>query len=405
MRGRWIFTACAAVIGLHVIVDGLVAPEPGVEPTSHLVPVAVPLVLLAAAVFAFPRVRPGAGAAMSLLLAPPALTGGVVALADLAEGDAAGDAVTGVLLVPAGLVLAGLGAALLWRSRRRTGRVVVRRVLTGAAAALVGLWVVVPVCIAVYATHRPREEVRTVDLGRPHETVTVRTADGLDLAAWYVPSRNGAAVITFPNRAGSGDHARMLVRNGYGVLVLDMRGYGDSEGDPNAFGWGAAPDVRAAVAWLRDRPDVRDGRIAGLGLSVGGEVLLDAAAADPGLRAVIADGAGERSVRETLIRGVAAAPVLPLAAVQTAAVAVLGGSGPPASLEDVVARIAPRPVLLIHAGDGGGGEDLNPDYARAGGPTTRRWEIPGATHTGGLDARPAEYERRVVAFLREALPG
>ena len=29
----------------------------------------------------------------------------------------------------------------------------------------------------------------------------------------------------------------MLVRRGYGVLMLDMRGYDGSQGDPNMFGW------------------------------------------------------------------------------------------------------------------------------------------------------------------------
>jgi dienelactone hydrolase len=43
--------------------------------------------------------------------------------------------------------------------------------------------------------------------------------------------------------------------------------------------------VRAAVAYLRTRPDVRGSRIGGLGLSVGGE-LLQTAAHDTGLRAV-----------------------------------------------------------------------------------------------------------------------
>jgi uncharacterized protein len=117
----------------------------------------------------------------------------------------------------------------------------------------------------------------------------------------------------------------------------------------------------------------------------------------------VSDGAGERSVRETLIRGPAAFAVLPLDAVRTAAVAVLSGTAPPPSLRDVVGRIAPRPVLLVWAGRGGGGEDLNADYVRAGGPGVQGWRIPEAGHTGGLHARPAEYERRVVAFLDRAL--
>ena len=47
---------------------------------------------------------------------------------------------------------------------------------------------------------------------------------------------------------------------------------------------------------------------------------------------------------------------------QTAAVAVLSGTAPPPSLADLMPRIAPRPLFLIYAGQGGGGEELNPDY-------------------------------------------
>ena len=80
-----------------------------------------------------------------------------------------------------------------------------------------------------------------------------------------MPSENGAAVIAFPGRRAPVHHARMLAAHGYGVLLLDMRGQGQSDGDPNAYGWGSVQDLEAAVAYLQSRPDVRDGRIGGAG--------------------------------------------------------------------------------------------------------------------------------------------
>ena len=195
--------------------------------------------------------------------------------------------------------------------------------------------------------------------------MTLRTSDGLDLAAWYVPSRNGAAVISYPTRQGKLPQARMLVRHGYGVLLLDARGYDGSDGDPNLFGWSDAKDIDAAVAWLQRRPDVKGGRIGGIGFSVGGEMLLQAAASNTGLRAVVSEGAGARSVREDLLRGPQGWLALPEAAFQTAAVAVMSGTAPPPSLTDLVPRIAPRPTLLIYAGHGAGGEELQPHYYEA----------------------------------------
>jgi len=163
-----------------------------------------------------------------------------------------------------------------------------------------------------------------------YEEVTVHTSDGLRLQGWYIPSRNGAAVVTYP-REWTTTHAMMLAQQGYGVLLLDMRGYGDSEGDPNALGWGCTKDIDAGVAYLQTRPDVEGGRIGGLGLSVGAEQMIEAAASNPALRAVIAEGAGERSVRESLIRGPKGYFAVPMAAVRTAAVAIFSGQPVPPS--------------------------------------------------------------------------
>ena len=113
-----------------------------------------------------------------------------------------------------------------------------------------------------------------------------------------MPSKNRAAVIAFPGRKGPQRQTRMLVRHGYGVLLFDRRGEGDSEGDPNAVGWNGDRDIKAAIAFLRERPDVDPDRIGGIGLSVGGELMLETASETDALKAVVSDGAGIRSVRE-----------------------------------------------------------------------------------------------------------
>jgi dienelactone hydrolase len=242
-----------------------------------------------------------------------------------------------------------------------------------------------------------------VELGRPYQQVTVRTSDGLALAGWYVRSRNGAAVISYPTRKGKLPQARMLVRHGYGVLLLDARGYDGSDGAPNMFGWGETKDIDAAVDWLRSRRDVHDGRVGGIGFSVGGEMMLEAAAGNRHLRAVVSEGAGSRSIREELLYGARSIPALPTQAVQTAAVTVLSGTAPPASLHDLVQRITPRPVFLISAEHGVDSEDLNDDFYRAAGEPKQRWRVDGAGHTRGYQADPVGYERRVVGFFDHAL--
>jgi dienelactone hydrolase len=257
--------------------------------------------------------------------------------------------------------------------------------------------------MAILSTHRPRAAVEQVSLGRPYEHVTLRTSDGLQLAGWYVRSHNGATVISYPTRQGKLPQARMLARHGYGVLLVDARGYDGSQGDPNVFGWDDAKDIDAAVAWLRHQPDVRGGRIGGIGFSVGGEMMLQAAASNTRLRAVVSEGAGFRSVREDAQRGPRGWFTLPEAAVQTAAIAAMSGTTPPPPLKDLVPKIAPRPVFFIYAGHGAGGEEFNPDLYQAAGAPKALWKIPEANHVGGFQVRPHEYELRVVGFFNRAL--
>jgi fermentation-respiration switch protein FrsA (DUF1100 family) len=134
-------------------------------------------------------------------------------------------------------------------------------------------------------------------------------------------------------------------------------------------------------------------------------MMLEAAAHNSQLRAVISEGAGIRSVREELLYGARSIPALPAQAVHTAALAVLSGTPPPPSLRDLVATIAPRAVLLIYAEHGTGGEDLNKNYYRAAGEPKQLWRVRGAGHTGGYHTDPADYERRVVGFFDRALVG
>jgi hypothetical protein len=313
---------------------------------------------------------------------------------------------TGLLLLPAGLVLLAFAVLTLWSARRRDGsrrRRYGRRALMAVAAVLLALVVAMPTALAIAFTHRPRDEVQPADLGRPYQEVTLRTEDGLDLAAWYVPSKNGAAVIVFPGRGSRVPQARMLVRAGYGVLMLDMRGQGESEGDPNVLGWDSPNDLHAAIKFLRQRPDVEEGGIGGIGFSVGGEQMIQAAAENEALRAVVSEGAGARSRRETLLQGAEGWLGLPTLAVQDLVMTVITGGDAPPSLKDLVARITPRPLFLIFATHGQGGENLTPEYFAAAGPPKQLWEIESGGHTGGFAAEQKEYSRRVLRFFENAL--
>ena len=88
--------------------------------------------------------------------------------------------------------------------------------------------------------------------------VTLHTADGLELRAWFVPpaspSDDGMAVLVAPgnggNRAGRAGFAEELSRRGLAVLLMDYRGYGGNPGEPSEDG--LAADADAAVEALEE---------------------------------------------------------------------------------------------------------------------------------------------------------
>ena len=289
------------VVALHVVDDNFLQPNPGTSAGDHLAGGLVQLAVLVAAAVFYGRLRAGARATTALLVGFFGVLAGTEAFHYTTGAGPSGDDYTGLFSIPAGLTLIGLGAVTLWRSRRRDDRLwwrYSRRLLVTAAVLFATVAALIPVTVSYVVTHAARDHVPAADLGAPYEQVEFRTSDGLLLKGWYIRSQNGAAVISFPGRASSQKRAKLLARHGYGVLLFDRRGEGESEGDPNLFGWQGERDVHAAVAFLQSRPDVDPERIGGIGLSVGGEMMIEAAAESTALKAIVSEGASGRSVHD-----------------------------------------------------------------------------------------------------------
>src|SRR5215216_4490998 len=157
---------------------------------------------------------------------------------------------------------------------------------------------------------------------------------------------------------------RMLARHGYGVLALDNPGNGESEGHSNGLGSNAQPAVDAALGWLSRRPDVDPRRIAGFGSSLGAEVLLEAAASEPRLRAVVADGPARP--RDAQRAGDPGLPERVVAELGLQAIRGVSGMRESPSLAGIMPGIAPRPVLLIAGGGDPNEIPTNRGYRDAG---------------------------------------
>jgi hypothetical protein len=410
-RSSAVFRVAIAVIAVHVLDDNFAQPPPGTSAGDHLVSGLVPLAVLGLAAWGYARLRGALRGALALTCGVLGLATGFEAVHYTNTVGPSGDDFTGLLTIPAGLLLLGLGAVTLWRTRRIEGHRAwryPRRALLAVTGVVAVYAILLPIGLAYVTTHVGRAVVPANQLGVAYENVKFTTSDGLELEGWYIPSRNGAAVIAFPGRKGPQKPARFLARHGYGVLLFDRRGEGKSEGEPNAWRWGGGKDIAAATAFLQRRPDVRQGRIGGLGLSVGGEMMLDTAAKTDTLKAVVSEGAGARMFTEEMDEDLPAVDKATLAVpawLKQASIAVFSNQSPPTNLKDLVPEISPRPLLLIAAPNAPTGEDLNRGYFRAAGDPKTLWEIPESGHVGGLSARPAEYERRVTRFFDDALLG
>jgi fermentation-respiration switch protein FrsA (DUF1100 family) len=264
------------------------------------------------------------------------------------------------------------------------------------------------------------------------EEVALHSADGLALRGCYL--RHTAArrkgVILFglefgSNRWACGPYVDYLRAAGYDVFTWEPRNQGDSDRQDNfePLQWVTdreVADCRAAVEYLKKRPDA-DPRGVGLyGFSKGANAGLVVAARDPIIRCAVTDGAfGHYSVMVPYMRvwfsiynphrplhGLIGAWYFGLVA-RTAVRTVERQRGVRfPDVESALRRLAPRPLFMIH---GGADTYIKPAMARALFGHARRpkelWVVADAKHNQAPHTAGEEYRRRVLAFFDWHLAG
>jgi len=401
------FRAAIALIALHIVDDEFLQPPPGTVARDHLLAGLLPIGVALAAACMYPRLRAGLRAGIALSFGILTVVAGMIALGTAsADGLSGGDG-SGLLLLPTGLALIAMAAWIPWHERGQHAETARRRWFNRAVAIavtpLVLFYVVMPVGAALWATHKFRTAVGSFTI--PHQDVSFRTSDGLLLSGWYVTSHNGAAIIIVHGGGGDRDgdrtHAAMLARAGYGVLLYDARGRGQSQGAPDAYGWTWGHDVDAAIAWLERRRDVKDGRIGALGLSTGADVLIEVAARRHDIRAVVADGATTRSTSDAakVVHGGGLLSI-PFWWMQYTAAETFEGASPGPPLATLAARLHTR--ILFIASNWSVERNASAIYARAANQPGDLWEVDSG-HTQGLDGHPYQYTEHVLSFFATSL--
>jgi uncharacterized protein len=400
-RETLVFRGATLLLLVHALDDAFVHRGEGLGIGQHALAAAISIVAATAAVVAFPRLRAGLRAAVAFAFGGLGIVNGALHLIHVSEHGAAGSDVTGVVAVAAGAVLVALAAFIPLRHRGE-GSALSRTVAVPAGVAIM-LFVLVPMGMGIVNSHKWREPV-----GNPpnsaYEDVRFEASDGLEIDGWYRPSRNGAAVLVAhggsSDRKGSLHHARMLERHGYGVLVYDARGRGESEGTENNYGWDWPKDVAGALDFLKSRPDVDPARIGAVGISTGADVLLEVVADGDDIAALVTDGAAAGSFQDGQDLNGTTLESIP-SWVMFSTIRVLSGDPPGPPLTDLMPRIT-EPTLMISAGTTIE-RDFNVHYDRVARGPIEHWNLPDAHHTDAIHEERVAYERRVTAFFERSL--
>ncbi len=236
-----------------------------------------------------------------------------------------------------------------------------------------------------------------------------------DLAAWYIPARNGSTLICchgiHDNRGQWLEQvARLHARSGYGALLFDFAGHGQSDSSLVTYGVRETEDVDAVLAYLRGRGDVDMQRIGIMGYSLGAITAVLAIAEQPELQCLIIES-GFADVERDLVKlfsRFTGLPGFPLANL----VVFWGERITGVRLSDirpvqVIHRIAPRAVFVIAdqldqvADEPYDGEAL---YTQALEPK-QYWLAQDTGHVQAYFEHPDEWVERVGTFLDEYCAG
>jgi pimeloyl-ACP methyl ester carboxylesterase len=268
------------------------------------------------------------------------------------------------------------------------------------------------VLLVILDTAPARSEVNIpADLGLDVEEVTFESTDGLTMAGWYVPPKNGAVIILLHGYGGNRTsmiwHAGQLVQAGYGVLMYDERASGESGGGHRSYGWEDTNDSAGALLYLASRTDAGN-QVGIMGCSTGADIALRSMFLNPGLGAAWADGSSMVRAQDLPApTNLLTALMHPGQRLYDWLLALRLGIVPPPPLTEVLDKISPRPLMFVGGGMerpliGSEADLFTRREAALAGSNAQVWVIPEATHCDGPRVQPEEYAARMVAFFDAA---
>jgi len=247
-------------------------------------------------------------------------------------------------------------------------------------------------------------------LGLKYEDVSFLSRDDeLTLRGWYLPAQNSELVVIMvhggeQHRAdpsiGMLDIASGLVEHGYNVLMFDLRGHGESEGNRMAAGYYEKRDLLGAVDYMKGQGLERIGV---LGFSMGAAIVLMATPESDDIDAVVADSsfADLKDMMEPEFAKRTKFPKFFLPTLLFVVKIMYGVDFNAIRPVELVSEIAPRPIFFIH---GELDETVPLEHAyrlhqASQNPQNQLWVVPEAGHVNSYVNHPEEYINKITTFF------
>ncbi|MFC1879305.1 alpha/beta hydrolase [Chloroflexota bacterium] len=248
-----------------------------------------------------------------------------------------------------------------------------------------------------------------------YEDVQFPSSDGkAEIAAWYIPYQGSSQVVImvhgnnasrtreyddqFPSMGAA------LHQAGFNVLMIDLRGHGESSDGRVTFGTSERYDVIGAVDWLVAK-GFQPGSIGVLGVSLGSASSIGATLEAPAVGALVVDSAFAEiyPVIQNQWQDASGLPNLFLTPTRLMVRLLYGydlaGSNP----VDEIGGIAPRPIMIIHCKTDDYVPLAHAERMKDAAPDATTWYLEQCEHARAYNAERQNYENKVSSFFIDNL--
>ena len=254
-------------------------------------------------------------------------------------------------------------------------------------------------------------DVSPRSFGYDFEPFKVVTEDDVELDGWFVPSKvksKSTIIILHGWGANRSDviPSTIFLGEHYNLAYFDFRNHGRSGGGETSLTCLEMKDYIAVAKYLKNHKTSETRLMAVFGFSMGGSVAITGTTKLPDIKAVIAESPFS-SFNETVVRfaglfyGIPR-PVVPLTLIFTRL--RLGFDPEECAPIYHVAKLSPRPLLLIQAGEDA---RMPPSEGKALFDAAKEprelWLVPNTDHGSIQDKLPEDYKKKILGFYQKWL--